>query len=69
MIFDVFLENAEFMTGWNSYKFYLEENGYKMDSEDYEREELFKLFMISGQNTVTAIFILNKIMAGSFNCI
>lgn len=69
MIIDDFLANAKLMAGWNSYKCYLEEKGYKMEKEDYESEELFKLFMISGQNIETAIFILKRIMAGSYNCI
>lgn len=64
-----FLANAELLSSWDSYKSYLQEKGYKIETKDYESEELFKLFMISGQNIKTAIFILNRIIAGSYNCI
>lgn len=65
-MYDVILQNPEFVKAWSYYKDYLTEKGARFKSDAAENDQLEKLFEISGESAERAIEILNITMRNGY---
>lgn len=65
-MYDVILQNPEFVKAWSYYKDYLTEKGARLKSDAAENDQLEKLFEISGESAERAIEILNITMRNGY---
>lgn len=65
-MYDVILQNPEFVKAWSYYKDYLTEKGARLKSDAAENDQLKKLFEISGESAERAIEILNITMRNGY---
>ena len=65
-MYDVILQNPEFVKAWSYYKKYLTEKGARLKSDAAENDQLEKLFELSGESAERAIEILNITMRNGY---
>ncbi|MGE4308279.1 hypothetical protein [Bacteroides sp.] len=65
-MYDVILQNPEFVKAWSYYKDYLTEKGARFKSDAAENDQLEKLFELSGESAERAIEILNITMRNGY---
>ena len=65
-MYDVILQNPEFVKAWSYYKDYLTEKGARLKSDAAENDQLEKLFELSGESAERAIEILNITMRNGY---
>ena len=65
-MYDVILQNPEFVEAWSYYKKYLTEKGARLKSDAAENDQLEKLFELSGESVERAIEILDITMRNGY---
>ena len=68
-MYDVILQNPEFVKAWSYYKKYLTEKGARLKSDAAENDQLEKLFELSGESVERAIEILDITMRNGYTSV
>ena len=68
-MYDVILQNPEFVKAWFYYKDYLTEKGARLKSDAAENDQLEKLFELSGESVEIAIKVLNITMRNGYTSV
>ena len=68
-MYDVILQNPEFVKAWSYYKDYLTEKGARLKIDAAENDQLEKLFELSGESVENAIKVLNITMRNGYTSV